>query len=127
MSCRRSGGEAHGEFEQVQCGSSVACGKSGQVLEKIIVDERGGRVVGAFGSQRSLKDRGDVLVRKLLQRKGATAGKQCVLHLERWILRRRPNQRDQTTFNRAQEDILLAFGKPVDLVAEDDRLPPGQP
>ena len=71
---RRPGGEVHSEFEQVERRSRVAFGKGGQVLEEVIVDERGGRIVGAFGLQRSLKDRGDVFVRELLQREGATAG-----------------------------------------------------
>ena len=48
------------------------------------------------------------------------AGKECGVHLKRWIFRRCANQHDVAAFDVGQKRVLLGLVEAVDLIDEDD-------
>jgi len=67
-----------------------------------------------------------VLRRQLLQCKRPTPRKQGSHHPKGWVLRRGPNKCDRPRLDRLKKHVLLCLRKPMDLIAENNRLAPRQ-
>src|SRR5207244_130291 len=72
-------------------------------------------------SKRSANDRLDVLDRERLKFKDLAAADQRAIHREKWIARRRPDQRHNSFFHVRQERVLLSLVEAVDFVDEQQR------
>ena len=95
----RAGGEAHGEFEEIERRSCIPFREGGEVTEKLGVDQGRRFVVRAFDIESALEDCAYIFVCELLQGECATSGEKGVLDLERRIFGRGAYQYNLTAFD----------------------------
>ncbi len=105
--------------------AGVAVGDFGQELERVVVDRRvvlaeAAVVVGQCPANQRL----DVVDRQRLELEHAAAAHQRVVHGEKWVGRREPDQDHDALFDVGQQRILLGLVEAVDLVDHQQRRPP---
>ena len=107
-------------FDEIDESATVAVRISDQRFARLGADDKLGRTE----AQRTIEQLAQFFGRKRLQHINGCARQQRAVDLERWILRRRTDERNQTLLDVRQKRVLLRLVEAVDLVDEQNRMPP---
>jgi hypothetical protein len=111
---------ARREFECRKRDPRVAVRDPHERFESVVVEHDTRRAQTPFRiGERAANERGDVFVRERVQYEDPRAREQRRIHFERWVLRRRADQRDRAVLDVGQDRILLRLVEAMDLIDEE--------